>query len=107
LPHPPMGSRITVTDAMVCGSCGEAGHFTAPVAVILLFAPGLPKPYPLIPDGDYRVCGACDAPFKFVTLAADAHPLCRDAGPWTRAVIVGQDGEGMEIRAHRQAMATA
>ncbi|HEX9579016.1 MAG TPA: hypothetical protein VF993_14780, partial [Myxococcales bacterium] len=64
-------------ETLTCGICRKTGTFTAPVSVILVFAPGMPKPYPLIPAEDYRVCGACDAIFTLVNRAADAHPTTR------------------------------
>ena len=33
---------------------------------MLIFAPGLAKPYPLIPAEDYRICRACDAVFILI-----------------------------------------
>src|SRR6266853_791134 len=48
-------------ESLSCGVCRKVGQFTAPVSVILVFAPGMTKPYPLIPAEDYRVCSACDA----------------------------------------------
>jgi len=55
--------------SLTCGQCRKTGNFTAPVSVILVFAPGLSKPYPLIPAEEYRVCGACSAIFTLVTRA--------------------------------------
>ena len=62
-------------ETLTCGVCRRAGQFTAPVSVILVFAPGMAKPYPLIPAEDYRVCGACDAIFTLVNRAVEAHRL--------------------------------
>lgn len=96
---------------LVCGSCNKVGHFTAPVAVVLVFAPGMKKPYPLIPydDDDYRICRACDAAFTFVDKAVSAHPITRSAGLWTRAVVLLQDGQGLDVKRKRgsQPMALA
>lgn len=90
-----------------CGSCGKVGWFSAPVAVVLVFAPSLPRPYPLLPAELYTVCCACDAVFSLVQRAVEAHPLVRGAGPWTRAVVVFDDGHGVEVKAKRAAVATA
>ena len=65
--------------SLTCGQCRKSGNFTAPVSVILVFAPGLTKPYPLIPAEEYRVCGACNAIFTLVTRATEAHPTTREA----------------------------
>jgi hypothetical protein len=86
---------------LTCSHCRKSGNFTAPVSVILVFAPGLTKPYPLIPAEDYRVCGACNAIFTLVTRATEAHPTTRDAGAWTRAIIVFADGHGVDVKAKR------
>src|SRR5947209_3371806 len=96
-------------ETLMCGSCRKTGTFTSPVSVILVFAPGLERPYPLIPAEDYRVCGACDAVFTLVDRAAQAHPVTKDAGPWTRAIVVFTDGHGVDVRAKRatQKMAMA
>jgi hypothetical protein len=94
---------------LTCGVCRKTGQFTAPVSVILVFAPALTKPYPLIPAEDYRVCGACDAIFTLVNRAVEAHPTTRTAGPWTRAIVVFSDGHGVDVKAKRlgQQMALA
>lgn len=72
-----------------------------PVSVILVFAPGLTKPYPLIPEEDYRVCEACDAVFTLVSKAVDAHATTRQAGSWSRAIVVFSDGHGVDVKARR------
>ena len=95
------------TDSLTCGTCRRTGHFTAPVSVILVFAPELAKPYPLIPADDYRVCNACDAIYILVNRAVEAHPATRSAGQWTRAIVVFADGHGVDIKARRKAMALA
>ena len=89
-------------ESLSCGVCRKVGQFTAPVSVILVFAPGMPKPYPLIPAEDYRVCSACDAVFTLVNRAVEAHPTTRAAGPWTRAIVVFSDGHGVDVKAKRQ-----
>ena len=90
-----------------CGQCEKTGAFSEPVSVILLFAPGLERPYPLIPAEDYRVCKACEAIFALVDRAVGAHPMTREAGSWTRAVVVFIDGHGIDLKAKRQAQAIA
>ncbi|GAC1347204.1 MAG: hypothetical protein NVS2B9_21610 [Myxococcales bacterium] len=94
---------------LMCGRCRKAGAFTHPVSVILVFSAGLEKPYPLIPAADYRVCGACDAVFTLVDRAVDAHPITRQAGAWSRAILVFADGHGVDVKARRaqKPMATA
>ena len=93
----------------MCGACRRTGTFTAPVSVILLFAPGLERPYPLIPAEDYRVCGSCDAVFTLIDRASEAHPVTKDAGPWSRAIVVFVDGHGVDVKSKRpvQKMAMA
>ena len=89
--------------SLICGFCNKADAFTAPVSVVLVFAPGLSRPYPLIPADEYRVCEACDAVFTFVNRSVDAHPTTRAAGAWTRAILVFSDGRGCDVKAKRQA----
>ena len=96
-----------VDDTLTCGHCRKSGTFTAPVSVILVFAPALSKPYPLIPAEDYRVCGSCDAIFTLVNRTVDAHPTTRQAGSWTRAIIVFADGHGVDVKAKRAQQAVA
>ena len=94
-------------ETLTCGLCRKTGTFTAPVSVILVFAPGMNKPYPLIPAEDYRVCSACDAIFTLVNRAVDAHPTTRAAGPWSRAIVVFSDGHGVDVKAKRQGQQVA
>jgi hypothetical protein len=82
-------------------------RMSRPVSVILLFAPTLAKPYPLIPAEDYSVCLNCDAIFTFISKAQKAHPLVREAGDWTRAIVVYSDGHGCDVKARRPEMAKA
>src|SRR5712691_3134370 len=93
------GAMEQTEETLTCGQCRKSGTFTAPVSVILLFAPALSKPY--------RVCRACAAIFTLVTRAADAHPPTRQAGPWTRAIIVFADGHGVDVKAKRPQQAVA
>lgn len=94
-------------ETLTCGVCRKVGQFTAPVSVILVFAPGMAKPYPLIPAEDYRVCSACDAIFTLVNRAVEAHPTTRSAGPWSRAIVVFSDGHGVDVKAKRQGQQVA
>jgi hypothetical protein len=89
--------------SVACRQCRSVGSFSRPVSVILVFAPGLEKPYPLIPGEDYRVCTACDAIYRLVERAVEAHAVTRAAAPWTRAIIVFSDGRGADVRARRRA----
>lgn len=93
---------------LICQKCRRTGSFTAPVSVVLVFAHGLQKPFPLIPDGEYRVCGACEGVYKFIERAVVTHPSTRDSLPWTRAIVLFQDGQGVEVTPeHRQIVAMA
>ena len=94
-------------ESLTCGVCRKTGGFTQPVSVILVFAPGMMKPYPLIPAEDYRVCGACDAIFTLINRAVEAHPQTRQSGAWTRAIVVFTDGHGIDVKAKRQGQQVA
>jgi hypothetical protein len=94
-------------DDLVCGECNVAGTFSAPISVIVVHAPGLARPYPLIPEGEYRICLACDPIKKLVDTAVDAHPVTRAAGPWTRAVVVLDTGHGRDLNVQRAEQARA
>lgn len=80
---------------------------TEPVAVILVFAPMLKRPYPLIPADDYTACVECDALLTLVCKAVAAHPETRNAGDWTRAVVLCIDGMTVGIVPNRPARAVA
>ncbi len=88
--------------AIACKQCKNVDSFSRPVSVILVFAPGLDRPYPLIPGEDYVVCTACDAVYRLVDCAVDAHPVTRAAAPWTRAIVLFSDGRGADIKAKRR-----
>ncbi len=88
---------------LTCRNCRTSGYFTSPVAVILVFAPGLERPYPLIPSEDYRICSKCDAVFSLVDRAVESHTVTSKAGAWTRAILIFVDGQGLDVAAQRQA----
>src|SRR5438105_11854277 len=90
-------SDVEKEEALTCGICRKTGTFTAPVSVILVFAPGMAKPYPLIPAEDYRVCGACDAIFTLVNRAVEAHPTTRSAAPWRPPIVVFPYGHAFHV----------
>lgn len=80
-----------------CGACGKPGKLSSSAAVILVWAPGLDRPYPLIPEEEYRVCMACDAIRGLVERAVAAHPVVSAAGRWTVALVVFDAGDGYTI----------
>ena len=82
-----------------CPVCHERTRWSAEVVVVLVFAPGLSKPYPLVAAEGYRYCvsGGCDALLQFVCRAVDAHPLTRAAGQWSRAIVLHADGTGTNV----------
>ena len=90
---------------LTCGSCRRTGGFSEPVSVILVFAPGLERPYPLIPSEEYRVCNRCDAIFAFLDRATALHHIVSLAGPWTRAIVIFADGAGLDVAAKREEQA--
>jgi hypothetical protein len=86
----------------VCGSCGARGRLSSSAAMILVWAPRLERPYPLIPLEEYRVCMGCDAIRSLVEKAVAAHPALSAAGRWTTALIVFDAGDGYTIRQDSQ-----
>jgi hypothetical protein len=98
----------TIPANLHCTLCNRETTFSAGISVILVFAPGLKVPYPLIAAEGYRVCTHveikdgkklhCDSVFNMVDRAQDAHPTTRMAGGWTRAVVVLNDGNGIDVR---------
>lgn len=85
---------------------------SASVSVILLFAPALRTPYPLIPEEGYTCCVMEEECFwrelfLLVTHAQNLHPMTKDAGSWTKAIILFSDGEGKTIKAKRPPAAQA
>ena len=86
---------------VTCGSCRRSGGFSKPVSVVLVFAPGLERPYPLIPAEEYQVCTRCDAIFAFIDRATAQHKVVSEAGFWTRAIVIFSDGAGLDVAARR------
>ena len=87
---------------LTCGSCRRTGGFSQPISVVLVFAPGLERPYPLIPAEEYQVCTRCDAIFAFIDRATSMHPVVSEAGLWTRAIVIFSDGAGLDVAAKRE-----
>jgi hypothetical protein len=87
-------------------NCGTSVELSAPVCVIVLFAPGLDRPYPLIPTQRCRCCVRCNAFALLVTVAQERNPETSGAGRWTQAFIVLDDGVGLflnqDLRATQQ-----
>jgi hypothetical protein len=83
-----------------CSHCGRA-EFTAAVSVLIVWAHGLKMAVPMIPQDELRLCttGNCGAAHRLVSRSFEAHPETQMAiGPWTRAMIVLEDGNGVEIQ---------
>jgi len=83
--------------------CSQCGHveFTAAVSVIVVWAHGLANAVPMIPKDELRICGTgrCNAAYRLVSRAFDVHPETQVTnGPWMRALIVLEDGNGVEVR---------
>ncbi len=87
---------------LTCQQCRRSGAFTEPISVILVFAPGLGRPYPLIPADDYSICSKCDAVFALVDRATQSHSVTREAGHWTRAILLFSDGRGLDVTAKKE-----
>ena len=96
-----------MADGPICDACKTGEHFSAVVRVIVVWAPGLTLGYPLITDDRLKVCLGCDAGFTLVGRAVDAHPVVRMAGQWTKALLVFDDGHGLQLNARRSVHATA
>lgn len=90
-----------------CGMCHRS-DFSARVAVIVVWLPGMPVAWPLVPDvdDDYRICLHCSEALEtLVRKAVAGCPACRGAGEWTRVRIVFEDGSGKQC--DRAPIATA
>ncbi|TMA28717.1 MAG: hypothetical protein E6J78_04685 [Deltaproteobacteria bacterium] len=85
--------------AATCQVCQDKARWSEEVIVVLVFAPGLTKPYPLIAAEGYRYCigGSCDALLTLVRRAVASHPVTRSAGQWTRAIVLHADGSGTNV----------
>jgi hypothetical protein len=86
---------------VVCGRCGRDDAFGIPVALVMVFAPLLKRPHVLVPEEDYRICMACEMVFTFVNRAVASNEAALAGGPWSRAIIVLQNGKGFEVTPHR------
>ncbi|HYS11164.1 MAG TPA: hypothetical protein VEP66_20680 [Myxococcales bacterium] len=83
-----------------CSRCGHV-EFSAAISVIVVWAHGLRLAVPMIPKDELRLCatGNCGAAHRLVSRAFDVHPETQESvGDWKRALIVFEDGNGMEIR---------
>jgi hypothetical protein len=83
-----------------CTRCGRV-EFTAAVSVIVVWAYGLSVAVPMIPKDELRVCGTgtCGAAHRLISRAFEEHPETQEAvGPWMRALIVLEDGNGIELK---------
>lgn len=86
----------------VLRDCPQCGHvdFSAAVSVIVVWAHGLTTALPMIPEDELRICatGRCKAAHRLVSRAFDVHSGTQATiGPWTRAVIVLENGDGIDI----------
>ena len=95
-----------------CELCGRASRLTSAVVVVLVWAPSLARPYPLLPAEDYCLCDndGCYSALRFVQRAMEAHPTTRDlASSWTDAQIDWCDAavRPWRIKHRRPEMATA
>jgi hypothetical protein len=99
-----MNDELKSISKLTCKNCRGNGAFTEPISVILVFAPGLDRPYPLIPADDYSVCSQCDAVFALVDRASQSHNITREAGPWSRAILLFADGRGLDVTAKRDTL---
>jgi len=83
-----------------CSRCGRV-EFSAAVSVIIVWVQGLNVAVPMIPKDELRICGTgnCDAAHRLISRAYEVHPETQMAvGGWKRALIVFEDGQGVEIR---------
>lgn len=82
----------------MCKACGELATWSRAVLVIVVFAPLLSVPFPLLSTGEYCYCRRCNAVVRMIDLAAAAHPVTAAGGKWTRAVVLHVDGSGLEVK---------
>ena len=83
-----------------CARCGRV-EFTAAISVIIVWAHGLSVAVPMIPKDELRMCGTgnCGAAHRLISRAFDVHPETQSAvGTWMRALIVLEDGNGIELK---------
>lgn len=87
-------------EGKVCGCCNKPVLLTPRIGVVYLFVPGLNRPYPLIPDEGYATCAraSCDGAWRFVDHAQGSHAVTRGAGKWTRAILMLENGQGIDPR---------
>jgi hypothetical protein len=102
-------SRVDEQEQRLCGACRKETAFTARVSSITVWAPGLALAVPMIPNDHLRICstGKCDAAFELVHNSFRCHPETRAAtGAWTKAVVLFEDGRGINLRAKRPGQQT-
>jgi len=87
-----------------CNHCQKETVFSADVSALLIDSVLLNAPYPLIPEGSYRLCqeADCDSIWVFVQKAIDSHEeLMVLKTDWSTALIVYADLSGSKLNAKR------
>jgi RNA polymerase subunit RPABC4/transcription elongation factor Spt4 len=97
-----MNDREGDQQTLACSHCRRAGGFSQPVSVVLVFAPGLDKPQPILPGSEHRICTRCDSVFPFIDKLCALDPRLLLAGGWTRAIVIFEDGAGLDVAAARE-----
>lgn len=89
-----------------CGICRAPADPSAEILLVIVFAPGLERPYPLIAAEGYRYCKRCDGLLHLARRAIDSHPVTREhAATWTKALVVDVEGKGVVAKMVRSASA--
>jgi|GEM_PF-4132915 len=95
-----------------CRICGRPESLTPVVAVVLVWAPALAQPYPVIPGAAHRVCDndGCASVLRFIERAIGAHAaISAFATSWTSVQIDWCDADlkPWRIKYRRPEMASA
>lgn len=90
-----------MADPAACTGCGKRVPTVGPVRSIHVYAPKLHRPYPLITHEDdlFHVCSneRCRGVWVLIDKAQEGHPVVREAGPWTRAIVILDNGAGRDV----------
>ena len=87
-----------------CEHCGKDTTFSSDVTVILVDSLLLTAPYPLIPEGSYRLCQEeeCGSLWIFVQKAINSNPELMPLGnKWSKALIIYADMSGSMLNPKR------
>lgn len=91
---------MTEPGARICGYCHGRDSWLPAMSAVVLFAPALAAPHVLIPTDDSEIHSCEHAVYAAIDKLQGLRATTRDAGLWTRAIIMFENGNGVDVK-HR------